>query len=94
MKTIYKNTGHRIVYYIACNIGARITCQGQEPLYGERWDYDQKRFVRDDGIIGRMSCDLDARWVSGQECKEFCLRNNKEDIPKIDDVFFFKLFTR
>lgn len=73
---VIKNAKHRIVYYIACNIGARITCQGQEPLYGERYDYDQKRFVRDDSMIDRMSIDLDAKWVSETECIQFCQRND------------------
>ncbi len=74
MKVI-KNPGNRMVYYIACNIGARITCQGQEPLSSERWDYEKKQFVRDDNMIERMSFDLDARWVSEVECMQFCLRN-------------------
>ena len=62
-----------VLYYILGEIPIKLTCEDSFPFRAERWDYDTKSFVLDNGVIKRINDSADVRKVSEADFRNFCL---------------------
>ena len=62
-----------VLYYILGEIPIKLTCEDSFPFRAERWDYDAKSFVLDNGVIKRINDSADVRKVSETDFRNFCL---------------------